>query len=246
MPRGPYELSEPYPSWDEALANSTDWHHPSIALRALASARLVRDGKCTVEQDGRTAVDVSYSGALLAALLLGAVRHDSFQVIDFGGGLGSNFFQHRQLLPHLAARLKHWHIVERPIIVRHGHAEFALPGLSFHEQVPHLDGPTVTMFTGSFQYLREPFAVLDQIKSDILAIDRVVMVDPTLDLGRDEIHVQTPSPTLYYGANFPVWRFSYRPLIERMAQRGFKLVEDFPTASEYHSSLTHAMLFART
>ena len=89
----------PVPSWDQALRASDGWDAPPIIAKTLAAALMVRDGRAASERDGIARDRVLYSPTLLAALCMALAKgHQHLRVIDFGGSLGTHYFQHRTLL----------------------------------------------------------------------------------------------------------------------------------------------------
>ena len=83
------------------------------------------------------------------------------------------------------------------------------------------------MFTSSVQYLPDPHRLLDEVAAsaiDVVAFDRL-LVSPAA--AEDGPYVQHPNRAVYYDATYPVWSFAKRPFIDRMAARGYSLVEAF-------------------
>jgi putative methyltransferase (TIGR04325 family) len=118
-------------------------------------------------------------------------------VLDFGGALGSSYYQNRHMLSHLADLT--WHVVEQPHFVEAGHREFRNGQLDFH---PTLDAawrasaPDVVLLSSVLQYLSDPFALLKEIADrgpPYILVDRT----PVLDAGRERIVVQTVPPSIY-------------------------------------------------
>lgn len=228
-------MDGPFSTWAQAAAHASGWDSPEITAFTLATARKVRDSELAFERDGIGYDTISYSPALLSALLLGAARYDSFDVIDFGGGLGSNFYQHRRFMSHLGQRLRRWRVVERPIFAEIGEKEFTTERLCFYDRLPPDTGNCVFLFTGSLHNLPEPFSALDDAaaSSDIIALDRVrISSDDT-----NHIFVQRPDPGLYYAAAFPIWCLSRKHLVEYLARHDFSLVEHFPDRVTLHDGL---------
>jgi putative methyltransferase (TIGR04325 family) len=229
----------PFDSWDAAVAHSDGWDCEAITRKALASALMVRDGTVEFEQDTVTARKIVYSPAILAFLTLALARQrDPLALVDFGGGLATNFFQNRKILWNLDGTPISWNIVERPILVQLGRQHFARPGLAFFADLDEAaralgNLPDALMFSGSLQCLREPLATLDKVIAmgvKTLAFDRLI-VAPESD---DRVYVQCPDPELYYAATYPTWCFSKRRFIANLEGRGFRLVEDFPENPDAH------------
>ena len=73
----------------------------------------VVDGRAAYERDSVLFEEVEYVWPLLASLMWVGARHlGSLNVLDFGGSLGSTYFQNRIFLATLPS--VRWNIVEQP------------------------------------------------------------------------------------------------------------------------------------
>lgn len=147
-------------------------------------------------------------------------------VIDFGGGLGSNYFQNLKLIRALADAQTSWNVVERAPLARIGAEQFQTSQLSFHDDLGavRLDHP-VLLFTGSLQYVADAFGLLETaVKlTDIIALDRV-LVWAEAEHG---VFVQRLDTRRFGPVTLPTWCFAQSTLIDWFAARGFRLVERF-------------------
>lgn len=216
-----------YPSWEAAEASSQGYDSDAILEKCRTAALKVKMGEAACERDSVLFDQVHYSWGLLAGLQLGAARHAGrLSVMDFGGSLGSTYFQNRAFL----ARLPRceWNVVELPKFVRAGQADFQDETLRFH---PTIDDcvkarrPDVVVLSGSLQYLPDPHAVLEEIIGhdfDVVIFDRT----PFIEAARDLLTVQTV-PAAIYQASYPSWFFS-RSALERHFADKYDLVARTP------------------
>lgn len=241
----------PMNSWQEAVAASDGWDAPEITAKTLDAARQVRDGHAAFERDAVTSQRIKYSPLILAALCLALSRKSGpLHIIDFGGSLGSHYFQHRKVLRDLIAQDElRWSVVEQAALVQLGREEFETPALKFfhssQEAAARCAGAVdLFMFTGSLQYLSEPFSELAGVAASgvsILAVDRT-SISPGIV---HEIHVQQPDANKFYSATYPTWTFAREPFIEQLSALGFTLIAEFPSRpGEKFDSC--GMLFCRT
>jgi putative methyltransferase (TIGR04325 family) len=223
------EFEGPIPSWDAAIARSDGWDEPSITTKTLASALKVRDGLAEFEQDGLVYERISYSPTVLAFIILALSRRTGqLNILEVGGGLGQGYFQNRKIMQNLCNVRIAWSIVERPDLAKLGTEYFAKSDLRFFSSMEialhELDNaPEFVLFSGSLQYLAEPFDILDKITSagaKILCFDRL-LVSPT---DQHAIFIQHP-PKILYQATYPTWCFSKDLFIENVVSRGFALVD---------------------
>jgi putative methyltransferase (TIGR04325 family) len=219
-------LEGPLASWEAAAASATGWDSPGIVEQALAAALQVRDGAAAFERDSVARETIIYSPTILAALLLAADRHHALNVIDFGGGLGSNYYQNLKLIRALSATATSWNVVERAPLARIGAEQFQTDQLRFHDDLAavRLDRP-VLLFTGSLQYVADAFGLLAEAiaHTDIVALDRVLVWGQP----QHAVFVQRLDARRFGPVTLPTWCFAKDALIDWFVARGFVLVEQF-------------------
>jgi len=187
-----------YPDWVSATAVAGGYDAANILEIQRASMRKVRDGQAVYERDSVVFDKIEYFFPTLAALLLIASRNNNrLSVLDFGGALGSTYYQNRHLLSHLSALS--WHVVEQPHFVSAGRAEFENEHLRFYGTIEEswaAERPDVVLFSSALQYLKDPADMLAQVArlgADYILVDRT----PILDAGPERIVVQTVPPSIY-------------------------------------------------
>lgn len=187
-----------YESWTQAVEVAQGYDAEAILETQLKSARLVRDGIAIYERDSVVFDEIEYFFPLLAGLLYAASRNgNSLNVLDFGGALGSSYFQNRHMLSHL--RELNWCVVEQPHFVATGKAEFEDQSLKFFETINACWAafpPQVVLLSSVLQYLEHPVTALCDIAAmnpPLILIDRT----PVFDSGRERIVVQTVPPSIY-------------------------------------------------
>jgi putative methyltransferase (TIGR04325 family) len=215
--RGGNVWSGDYPTWAAARADSTGYDAVGIVDRIEASALKVKRGEAVYERDGVLFEEIEYSWPLLAGLLWAAARHGGrLEVVDYGGALGSTWFQNRRFLASLPQ--VRWHVVEQPHFAERGRRSFQDERLRFHESLEAClseTAPSVLVLSSVLQYLERPHEFL-------AALDRVpsVIVDLTPVHGgaRDRLTVQHVPPSIY-PANYPCWIFSEERLLASLGLR---------------------------
>ena len=242
----------PTSSWEEATAQSDGWDASVITDKTLVMSQKVRDGLIVYAQDTIALDRIQYSDTILAFIALALARQtDHLEIVDFGGSLGTNYFQNRKILEYLdeLQRPIIWNVIERPILATLGKEHFANAKLKFfsslHEAIAG-EGirPDAFLFSGSLQYTDDPFCLLDQVMragAGILAFDRL-LVSPT---DSHQSFIQHPDPEKHYPATYPVWCFSKDLFIGNLTSKGFKLIEHFTTDPSAH--FDHCgMIFVRS
>jgi len=187
-----------YPDWASAAAVAEGYDAANILDIQRAAMRKVRDGAAPYERDSVVFDRIEYFFPTLAALLLIAARNDNrLSVLDFGGALGSSYYQNRGLLSHLQSLS--WHVVEQDHFVAAGRAEFQNEQLRFFSTIGEsaaASRPDVVLLSSVLQYLEDPVGVLAQLAKlgvDYILVDRT----PILEAGPERIVVQTVPPSIY-------------------------------------------------
>ena len=215
-----------YASWDEAARATTGYAAPAILERTRQAAITAKSDPGVFERDSVILPQPEYSLPLLASLMWVALREGGrLDVVDFGGSLGSSFFQLRRFLA--AVPELRWAVVEQPHYVDCGNRDLAGDGLSFHRSVEDALRklrPSVLLFSSVLQYLPTPHATLEQLLSNGFSY---VILDRTAfhEGARDRLTVQQ-NPASIYPASYPAWFFAEGPLRDIFLDQ-YRLVYDF-------------------
>jgi putative methyltransferase (TIGR04325 family) len=215
-----------YPSWAEAQRDTGGYDAPKILEKALQATLKVRSGEAAYERDTVLFDRIEYSFPLLASLLYAASRdRGALGVLDFGGALGSSYFQNRQLLAHLAGL--RWGVVEQAHFVTAGRERIADEHLSFHHTIAECCSairPNFALASSVLSYVESPYAVLEKLQGlelPFICLDRTFV---SLS-GGTRLTVQIVPPE-FYQASYPCWILDEAELISR-ATRGYRLLYDF-------------------
>jgi len=205
--------------WKDAAANSKGYDADAILQRALQAALAVRRGEAAFERDSVPFAKPEFNWPVSAALFMSAARHKGeLDVLDFGGSLGSTYFQHLPLLESLHQVA--WTVIEQAHFVATGRSHFQDERLWFCESIGEclrIHQPKVALLSSSIQYLPEPFAVLAEIADagiETLIIDRT----PFSAKESHAILVQHV-PAWVYEASYPLWVFGEQSFLDEMSRR---------------------------
>jgi putative methyltransferase (TIGR04325 family) len=206
-----------YSSWNEALKRSTGYDNKIILDKVSLSTGKVRDGLAAYERDSVIFDQIDYSFPVLSSLLLAATQNNGrLNVLDFGGALGSSYFQNRKFLESLNE--VNWCIVEQPDFTNEGLQHFSTDKLHFFRTVEEclktypID---VVLMSSVLQYLSEPYRLLEEILSKrikYILIDRTPFIE-----GDDRISIQRVHPAIYR-ATYPCWFFNKDKFIAYVSQ----------------------------
>jgi putative methyltransferase (TIGR04325 family) len=207
---GKYGWSGDYNNWQEAM-KLTDSYDDSVILEKVKQALLkVRNGEAVYERDSVLFNEIQYSWPLLSALMWIAMKRNGvLRVADFGGSLGSSYFQNRKFLA--GASDLQWNIIEQENFVTCGRQYFQDVHLHFfytpEEMITRQGLPDLLLLSCVLPYLEKPYETLVrlmQYKIPYILVDNTYFnYEP-----RDRICVQRVPPEIYK-ASYPCWILNY-------------------------------------
>ncbi|MGG0848923.1 TIGR04325 family methyltransferase [Peribacillus simplex] len=197
-----------YGSWREAVEDSTGYDNPVILEKVKNAILKVKSGEAVYERDSVLFDKIEYSYPLLAYLLyIASANGNKLNVMDFGGSLGSSYFQCRNFMNHFS-QLK-WNIVEQEHFVDCGRELFQDDVLKFYDRIEeccNIESPDVILLSGVLQCLESPYEVLSEMMDygfKYMVFDRMFFIDQP-----DRITVQIVPPEIFE-ASYPIWFFNY-------------------------------------
>jgi putative methyltransferase (TIGR04325 family) len=198
-----------YKNWKIAKKYSKGYDQNKILDNALSAAKLVASGKAAYERDGVVFYKNLYSYELITIVLRAATENNNkCTVIDFGGSLGSVYFQNCSFLKGIK-NLK-WCVVEQNNFVEVGNKYIADDVIIFFNSIKDIlrnfYKPNVIIFSGVLQYLPNPYAILKKAinsRADYIVIDR----NPFIVEGKTILSIQKVPKTIV-DSSYPVWLFN--------------------------------------
>jgi putative methyltransferase (TIGR04325 family) len=214
-----------YADWTLASQESSGYDTELILEKVKQAILEVIAGKAAFERDSVLFDEVQYSFPVLASLLRAATENNGqLSVLDFGGSLGSSYFQCRNFLSTLNSLS--WNVVEQAHFVDCGREHIESEQLKFYFNIAEVlknQQPNVILLSSVLQYLPEPYAVLSELiesKTDYLIIDRT----PLSNALYDEITIQYV-PAVIYRASYPCRIFSKQTLTAYISKEYEMLAE---------------------
>lgn len=235
-----------YPNWDEARRASSGYDAEHILEKVKDALLKVKRGEAVYERDSVLFDRIEYSWPVLAGLLWIASKNENrLNALDFGGSLGSSYFQNRKFLSHL--KEFRWNVVEQPHFVRCGRENFQDETLQFYasiEECLYDNNPTVLILSSVLSYLEN----VDEILASMLDQDfPYIIIDRTAFVteGEDRLTVQRV-PSRIYEASYPCRFFNETRLLSLFAAAGYELVVDFATSDRANiPSVFKGFIFSR-
>lgn len=215
-----------FASWDEAKKHS-DGYNKDVILRKCKDALLkVKSGEAAYERDSVLFDKVQHSFPVLAGLIRAAVANGgNLSVLDFGGSLGSSYYQCRDFLSELKSL--RWSIVEQPRFVECGRKLFETEELKFYNDIDEClssEKRDVVLLSSVLPYIECPYDLLEDIITrnfQYIILDRT----PVLESESDILTVQYV-PKEIYKASYPTWFLSEKKILSCFADR-YQILADF-------------------
>lgn len=219
-----------FATWEEASALCTGYDAKEILDRVLVATLKVKHGEAAFERDSVLFDEIEYAWPVLAGLMWTAASDGGrLNVLDFGGALGSGYFQNRNLLRTL--KDIHWNVIEQPHYVEVGQKHIQDEQLRFYKTVEEClkeNQPNVILLSSVLQYLENPYELLKKLGN--LNVDRII-VDrtPFADGDKNILSIQRV-PKSIFPATLPAWIFSEKYFEDAMKRLGYARVASMPSA----------------
>jgi putative methyltransferase (TIGR04325 family) len=237
-----------FASWEEACARCTGYDVPQILAQVLDATLKVKRGEAVYERDSVLFDHIEYAWSILAGLMWAAARNSGrLNVLDFGGSLGSSYFQNKKFLQTL--KEVHWNVVEQRHFVEAGQSKIQDGRLRFYKTIEEClneNRPNVILLSGVLQCLKDPEQLLDEVAGlgiDHILIDRTSF---TADGAKKRLFVQHV-PKSIYKASYPIWLLNESDFIGRITSRGYELIESFDAIDKLDDrGIWKGFLFCKT
>ncbi len=231
-----------YKCWDEAMKHSKGYNANNILKKVKHAVLKVKNGEAVYERDSVLFDKIQYSQPLLDTFKLIADEYNLYlNVIDFGGSLGSSYFQNRNFLSHLKSLT--WNVVEQTHFVACGNEFIKDDHLQFYNSIDDAlkNNPAQVLFLSSvLQYLEMPYVRIKEFLNynfKYIIIDRTAFIEGE----KDRLTVQKVPPEIY-NASYPSWFFSEHKFVTAFLNK-YELLSQFDStidpAEEFNGKWTY-------
>ncbi|MCX2450492.1 TIGR04325 family methyltransferase [Pedobacter sp. PLR] len=215
-----------YSSWAEVAAETSGYDAGVILEKTKTAILKVKNGEAVYERDSVNFNEKQYPFPLISFLLhSAALQKKPLHVLDFGGSLGSTYFQIKEFLtPEICAS---WNVVEQDHYVATGKEHFEDDRLKFYHSIADCQKANaidLVVLSSVTQYLEEPHEFLSQLASyqfPFLLFDRTAFHYGD----QDRLTLQIVPPEIYE-ASYPSWFFN-QPRFLNHFQDHYQLVAEF-------------------
>lgn len=218
-----------YKNWEKARLKTTGYSNRAIIEKIKESSLKVKNGEAIYERDGVLFDKIEYSLPLLSGLLYGVAVNKRLKILDFGGSLGTSYYQSKKIIDRLNIDIK-WAIVEQKDLVDIGKKEFENNILKFYYDIEKClkeIEPEILILSVVLQYIEKPYELLDKLLNydfNIIIIDNIPFLD---NKDKDDIIKIQIVPKNIYKASYPSWIFNENKIIAYFKNRGYEIIEIF-------------------
>lgn len=202
-----------FESWENALQKSDGYSSLEIIEKVKKAVLKVKNGDAVYERDSVLFDKIEYSWPLLSGLMwVAAKNNNSLKVLDFGGSLGSTYFQNRNFLNELG--YVEWNIVEQDNFVTMGRDCIEDQTLQFYysveECISKKGKPDILILACTLPYIKKPYELINELLN--YEIPHIIIDNTFFNYeDRDRITIQKV-PSSIYLASYPCWFLSYKKL----------------------------------
>ena len=154
-----------YATWQDAENDSIGYDSEKILQKVKTSMLKVKNGEAAYERDGVIFDEIQYSWPLLSGLMFASsVGKGALKVLDFGGSLGTSYYQNKFFLDKLDD--VSWSVVEQKHFVDTGKKYFEDDKLKFFYDVNECirqENPNVLLLSSVLMYIEKPYELLDTL-----------------------------------------------------------------------------------
>lgn len=215
-----------YSSWSDVAAETSGYDTEVILEKTKTAILKVKNGEAVYERDSVNLPKKEYPFPLISFLLHSAsLKKRPLHVLDFGGSLGSTYFQIKEFLtPEICAS---WNVVEQDHYVDCGKEHFEDGLLHFYSSIADCmkaKEVDLVVLSSVVQYLEKPHEFLNQLsgyKFPFIIFDRTAFHHGD----QDRLTLQIVPPEIY-PASYPSWFFNQSRFLKHF-EENYHLVTDF-------------------
>lgn len=207
------------------MKHCTGYDDPSITEKALSSILETKDQSDRYERDSSIIEGTPDFAFNSLRWIKEFAKDKKINLVDFGGSLGSSFFQLKPFLDNYSVK---WNVIEQEHVAAVGKSKLENDQLKFFSNIQNIpDASSISTFFSSsaIQYLQDPYKVLHNLnlgRFNYLIFDRLSVIESK----KDRLTIQIV-PKKRYRAIYPCWFLSKKKFLNCLNELGFILVDSF-------------------
>lgn len=210
-----------YDSFSEAINFcGKGYSDEAIFEKVKKSTLAVVNGEAAYERDSYLFYEKKFNYNLMMYLYRIMIEEGCLNVLDWGGALGSTFYQHRELLENYSCT---WTIVEQAHFVSFGKEHLADDILHFANGLNEVGQYNCVLFSAVLYYLENPEEIISMVcekKPSYIIVERTPV----------SIHKRIWIETVHepiYEAEYPCYVFEETELIKQFETREYRLIDSW-------------------
>ena len=214
-----------YESFELAQNDCVGYDANNILEKTKNSLLKVKKGEAVYERDSVLFDRIEYSWPLLSNLMYVAAKNDGIiNIIDFGGSLGSTYYQNIKYLKEFNVT---WNIVEQEKHVQCGREHFQNDTLKFYSSIKEClksEEQNIILLSSVLQYLSDKSTIINDIINfdfNYIIIDRM----PFIQSGNN-LFVKQIVPDWIYKASYPVVIYDEKNFLSEFSKK-YKILEEW-------------------
>lgn len=225
-----------FSNWELAEKQCDGYANSAILDSVVKASKAVSKGDALYERDGVTFRHFAENEHLVAALKHLVATEGRFQVLDFGGSLGSIYRQHRWFLSEFTNFI--WCVVEQNHFAETGKRMFENNKLKFETSISTAFNqykPNIAVISNALHRCEHPYEVIEDLANkDIpyLFIDRLPVIEAT-----ENRIIRSVFPAKSCKASYPSWLFSESEL-KKTLLKNYHIRQEF-NASDKNDLMSH-------
>lgn len=204
-----------YDSWEVAERECIGYDSDAIWNKVINAVNKVKNGEAAFERDGYAFAELHYNYPVIAFLIQSYLEDGKLHVLDFGGSLGSMYYQHTKVL-HNIEDLE-WNVVEQKHVVDYGKKHLENEELKYFYDIDEVKDCNFIVIGSSLQYLDDYEIYLNKIvrkKTKYIILDRIPVSH------KEWISIEVVHEPIYE-ASYPIRIFEKNKLISYMNRQGY-------------------------
>ncbi len=195
-----------FKTWKEAAEKSSGYDTSLILNKVKQAVLKVKSGEAAYERDSVVFNEVYIFSPVLNALK-NSVQNNSLHICDYGGALGSVYFQYRNYFNELNDFK--WAVVEQKHFVETGKNEISEKALNFYFTIPEVlqvQKNQLLLLSSVLPYIADPFSFIKEILKNNF---QYILIDRTGFIKRSSHRITIQYvPEHIYKASYPAWFFN--------------------------------------
>ncbi len=207
-----------YTTWQEVSVLCKGYEDVSIFEKVKQASLAVKRGEACFERDSFLFYQEEHDSYFLEILNNLPLKNNTLTIVDFGGSLGSLYFQYKSKLQSFQS--VNWNVIEQTHFVEFGKKELATKQLNFfytiHDSLKVNPKVDLLILSSVISYFEEPYELLNQIiqhKFNYILIDKTIFGNTENDL----LTLQIVPPQIYK-ASYPCWVLNENKLINFVSE----------------------------